>query len=157
MSHQAILTQIETILKTVDDIGEVHTYERWAASWDAFLDLFKSGEVLNGWMISRVNVYPSRTGYGEIQKAHIYQITGFCGLKDDEKSEHDAQGIVENIVDAFIDKQTLNGTAVSTNPEFGPMEGAFGLIIDTFENRMFGNVLCHYAEGRLCAVENYEE
>jgi len=57
-----IRTQIKTILEGVSGIGIVHEYERWAADWKGFLDLFKDANGwINGWSITR-RAIPARGG-----------------------------------------------------------------------------------------------
>ena len=59
------------------------------------------------------------------------------------------------IEEAFEDNYTLNGTCMTTTPGWGPMEGKTEMQIDLIEERMFGGVLCHYAELRICAIERH--
>ena len=57
MPEAAIRTQIYTILGGVTNIGQVYDYERWAADWVTFINLFKTtiGTVdqIRGWEIGR--------------------------------------------------------------------------------------------------------
>ena len=57
------------------------------------------------------------------------------------------------IEEAFDSKQTLNGTCLKISPEWGPLAGISGMQIEISEDRMFSNILCHYAELNLGVVE----
>lgn len=149
----SISGRIKTVIETVSAVGPVHAYTRWAANWDNFLSLFGKEGKINGWMISRQSVTRHRTAYGEVQKAHIYVITGIYGLSDADNSESTFQGILDSVQSAFEADPSLGGTCETINPEVGPMSGQYGLQVELIENRLFGSVLCHTAECKLCAIE----
>lgn len=158
MSLSSIRTQIKTILEGVSGIGIVHDYERWSADWKAFLTLFQdSNDLINGWMFAREKTVQRRVTLGEKEKAHIFRLRGVYGLKDEDATEKTFQDLIESNVAAFDADETLSGTCLTINPDWGPMDGAVGLQVDLVENRIFGSVLCHYAECRLCAIETISD
>jgi hypothetical protein len=154
MSLSDIREQIKVILAGVSGIGVVHDYERFNKNWDQFLKLFlDSDQRINGCMFTREKCPKNMIALGEYEKAHIFVFRFFMGLKDDEGTGVIFDDHIEDVEAAFRNKETLNDTCQTINPQWGPMNGAEGIQLDVSENRMFGNVLCHYAEMRLCAIE----
>jgi hypothetical protein len=151
MSESAIREQIKTILSGVDGIGVVHDYQRWAATWEKFLDHFKveATGTINGWMFSRTAT-PERW-LTNVKYIRVYEwlIRGVYGLKDEDATETTFQALIEAVCDAFRSEDTLNGTCETTNPEFGSLAGLSGVQVALVENRSFGGMLCHYCELRL--------
>lgn len=147
MTLDAIREQVKTIMAAVDGIGVVHGYQRWAADWAAFLNLFKTPEgKINGWMITRESTPEQLLDPAEYERVYGLKIIGIYGLNDSDGSELVFQSLVESICDAFRSDYNLNGTCETTSPDFGPMAGVSGIQVQTVENRVFGNVLCHYCE-----------
>lgn len=163
MSLENIRAQTAAIAAGVDGIGVVHEYERWAADWNKMLALFKveddDGSRINGLMITRKTTARRKVNVGEIELAHVLVLRMVMGLKDAAATELTFQALVDALADAFDDNdnETLNDTCDTIRPDWGPMEGAVGLQIDIVEPRMFGSVLCHFFEGRLCALETKED
>ena len=154
MSEASIRARIKERLESVDGIGIVHDYERWAMNWNDILDKFKTpSNRYHGWMISRTQRTPKQSSVCGIEVAHTFRIRGIYALDDAAASEKTFQSLIDNISLAFDADETLNGTCLTTHPDFGPLAGTAGLIVDQIDMRMFGNVLCHYAECRLGAVE----
>ena len=154
MALSDIREQIKVILQGVPGIGVVHDYERLAIDMGKLINFFKDTDGrINGCMFVREKAPTRQQTMGEQEKAHIFVIRRFMGLRD-----ADATGIIfddhlEDLTAAFEGHETLNDTCLTINPDWGPMESAVGLQLDTIEPRVFGNVLCHYAECRLCAIE----
>lgn len=158
MSEAAIRAKIKTTISGVSGISLVYDYVRWAASWGDFLDLFKTdANKINGWVFSRKSSPTLQRTIGEIERAHVYVVRGYYGLKDEDATEKTFQALVEAVQAAFFTDETLGGACETTRPDTGPMAGAVGLQVDIVELRKFGTVLCHYFEGRLCAVESISD
>ena len=139
MALSDIRSEIKTILEAVDDIGIVHDYDRWAKNWDDFLSLFKTADnKIHGWCFFRKATPAKRDTMPTIQRTHHFRIKGIYGLSDADASETTFQDIVEAIQDAFDSKYMLNNAAGVINS--GPVQ------VHLIENRLFGKVLCHYAE-----------
>lgn len=147
MSLVAINEQIKTILSATAGVGVVHDYERWAADWATYLDLFsaegETGKRINGWEITRKKTLAVTASVTHDSRSHTFLIRGMYGLKDSEASELVFQQIIEDICAAFRSNYKLNSTAENTEP----------IQVDLVENRIFGNVLCHYCELTLQADE----
>jgi len=157
MSLAAIREQIKVIAAGTPGIGRVHDFHRWSADWTSFLQKFldSSGKI-NVWMFGLERSPKRQVSQGEYEKARIFLFRGIMGLKDAE-----ATGIIfDDFVDLFQDRfdayETLNGTCLTINPDWGPMEGAIGYQVELIEHRKFGSVLCHYTEGHLCAIEQIQ-
>jgi len=154
-----IREQIKAMLSAVEGVGVVHDYERWATEWNKFLRLFKDAEgKINGWTFVRAQTAQRQATLGEIDRAHVIRFRGYAHLRDAEASEIVFQGVIDRLIDKFneAEAENLGGACLTTHPDWGPMAGAVGLQIDRVEPRKFGAVLCHYAEGRLCALETVE-
>jgi len=144
MSVSAIRTRIKAKLSAVEGIGIVHEYQRWASTWSKFLSQFKTeSDVINGWMITRRATPSARDTMPTLNRGHVFILTGFYGLNDDDATELVFQDMVEDIQDAFDSDVTLGGLVLKSGP----------LQVKVVENRTFGNVLCHYAELELVADE----
>jgi hypothetical protein len=141
----------------VSGIGVVHDYERWSNDWNKFLDHFKDADgKINGCTIAREKRPKMQATMGETEKAHVFVIRRIMGLQDDKATGIVFDDHLEVLGDAFNGNETLNETCRTINPDWGPMTDAVGLQIELVEIRMFGGILCHYAECRLCAIEAQE-
>ena len=158
MSLADIREQIKVLLSGVSGIGIVHDYERWAAEWPKFLDLYKveaTGK-LNGWTISRKKTPKSLLAKGGIStRTHHIMIRGIYGLKDSDASELVFQEIIEAIVAEFAKHDTLNATCFTCSATDNAPGDEDGIQVDLVENRSFGGVLCHYAELSLFVQESF--
>lgn len=146
MSVKAIREQIAAIVAGISGVGVVHEYERWTATWKDFIDLFQDdGGKINGWMIRRIRtVEEDWGGSGQYLRHHSFRLTGIYGLQDAIASEITFQDdIVEPVCSALREERQLNDTADNSQP---PQ-------VKTIEERLFGNVLCHYCEIELVADE----
>lgn len=156
MSYPLIRAQVATVLATVDGMGVIHAYQRWAADFQKFLTFFKAAGKINGCVITRTALAREQRTAGEKELAHVMTIRFYYGLRDDDASEHVLQQLLDDAGAAFDAKETLNDTCDTIHPDWGPMDGAAGLVVDVIEPRMFGNVLCNFAEARLCALETLQ-
>ena len=147
-----IREQVKAILSGVSGIGVVHDYERWEDTWQKFLEHYKDpDEKINGWTITR-NATPEKW-LTNVEYIRVYElvIRGIYGLKDENATELVFQDLIEDICTAFRNKDTLNDTCETIAPELGSLSGHAGVQVVLVENRMFGNVLCHYCELKLGA------
>jgi hypothetical protein len=156
MSLPAIREQIKTILSGVPGIGVVFDYNRLAVDYGKMLALFKDTDGrINTVMFAREKMAKRITTIGGApqEKAHIFLIRAIMGLRDDQATGILFDDQLTAIEENFEEHIDLNGSCLTTIPDWGPMSGLAGVQIDLSEERMFGNVLCHYAELRLCALE----
>lgn len=145
MSESTIRTGVYNVLSGVPDIGMVHDYERWNVDPGKFIDLFKttiSGQgQIRGWEIGRSGPINDD---GSSPRAHTYKIRGYMSINDAAVTEKTFNALIEAIADAFRGDKTLGGVAL----------GHDFIQVDMIEIRMFGSVLCHYAELSLVVYEH---
>ncbi len=145
MSEAAIRQKIFDIISAVPDTGIGHLYERWAVDWGKFIEFFKdsaSGRIL-GWEITRPGVASQRLNNIENQDDHRYVVKFYMGVKDADATELLFEAKIEAIRAAFRLNITLDGECNGTSA----MSKTAG------DTRMFGSVLCHYAELTITATE----
>ncbi|MCE7873322.1 hypothetical protein DYH09_23505 [bacterium CPR1] len=148
MSYDAIRDALKTRLEAVDDIGVVHSYQRWTAeapNLPGFNTLFKSDGRLNTWMISRVGEL-SRKAPGDDSRyavRHTLQVLAFYAIDDSAASEEVFQDLVSDVLaDLRAGDRTLGGACLTHSaPEA------------TLDYADFCGVTCHRAEISLVVEE----
>ena len=154
MSLSAIREQIKVILAGVAGIGVIHDYERWAADYGTLMNLFKDSEGrINACIFAQKKRQEKYVVMGAPDKNRVFGITFIMGLKDSEATGILFEDLLERAVDAFRGNDDLNGACLTCSPEWGEVADLSGLQIGLIEPRMFGGVLCHYAEAILGVVE----
>jgi len=124
--------------------GNVHTYQRWAVEWSRLLALFRGdGDRVHAWMVSRSATQVERDNFPTIRRLHRMTLTGIYGLRDEDATELTWQDLIEDVCTALDNDPTLGDTVLTSGP-------AQVVRVDA---RMFGKVLCHYAELTLEAHE----
>lgn len=148
MSDTAIRTAIKDVLTAVENIGVVHDYERHAATWEKFIELFRASDgKIRGWEFTRRQRTGRQgtlgAGFRETERRHVYKIHGYLGLQDLLASEKTFQALIDAICAAFADTPRLGGA--HNSHEF--------IQVNVIEPRMFGGVLCHFCEMSLTVIE----
>jgi len=150
MSESTIRAAIYSILNAVTDIGKVYDYEQWTAEWAQFINLFKTtidGEdQIRGWEIGRRSVGEKLFAMGMNERDHGFVIRGYMRVNDALASEKTFNNLIEAAADVFRTNFTLNGAAKSHD----------NIQTETIDFRLFGGVLCHYAESSLIVHEECE-
>lgn len=150
MGEATIRTAIYNILNGVTDIGKVYDYERWAADWTTFINLFKTTiggvDQIRGWEIGRRSAPEKLFTMGLNLRDHVYVLRGYMGVNDSNATEKTFNNLIESIADAFRSNDRLNDAAESHDL----------IQADIIEFRVFGGVLCHYAELSLITHEEKE-
>ena len=146
MAIDAIRDDISAVLADVGDIGRVYDYQRWANTWDAFLDLFKAetkgNPVIRGWMIEYRGfpdeVTDPQLGVVPGVREHEFAILGYMGHDDATITDKDAANLAETVCNALDADATLHdgATWVYASPAR----------VAVFELRKFSGVLAHHAE-----------
>lgn len=151
MSEATTRTYIESVVSGIANVGEVHDYQRWAVQWPDFLEKFKTtisnSTVIRGWTIScqgwsaqyLPGSEPDENSKNIVVREYVYKIRGFFGVDDANESEKTAVAIVEDVCEALDADAELHEQQYLWD-KIPPAQ------LDTFEYRMFGSVLCHYAE-----------
>jgi hypothetical protein len=130
-------------------VGVVHGRSRLSTNWRQYIERFKdatSGRIQGAEI--------TRTGFSEHRataffRHHQFVIRVFLGFQDEAATEE----IFQPLIDEICEKFRLAAPGASwvygdgDNPENSPAQAP---VID---ERMFGDVLCHYAEIRLSVTE----
>ena len=104
MSLSRIYDGMETVLNTVEGMGNIHKYERYARNWSDVVDLLKDAdsEKIHAWMISRKSTTTYKRTIGEIEKAHVIGVRAVYGLKDADNTEGTFQALLDAAQEAFL-------------------------------------------------------
>jgi len=149
VSESAVRARIKAIVAAVEDVGQVHDYERWSAEWDAFLGHFQKTiegtDYIRGWTISCSAVMQERMDWDQNRRTYRYVIRGYWGLDDSVATEKTALAKAISVVEALDASTALHESA-------GTYEATLASI-ERFEPRLFGGTLCHYAEITLAVTE----
>jgi len=141
MSESAIRAAIYTAVSGVSNVGKVYDYERWSADWGAFLDFYKttisSKPQIRGWEVSYRGFEndDTREFAGIHVRRHRWAVNGYLGLDDSAATEKIMATLAETVSNTIEDDTSLHALS------FYDVE-----TILLYETRMFGTVLCHYAE-----------
>lgn len=138
MSEAANRQKVFEIISAVPNIGKVHDYERWAVDWGKFIELFKdsaSSRIL-GWEICRGGMQSEKLSNIEEARSHGFTVKGYMAVNDAQATEKIFNGLIEAICNAFKGVHTLDGACLDAGP----------VTAEVIDCRIFGSVLCHYAE-----------
>lgn len=138
MSESACRQKLFEIISAIPNVGKVHDYERWAATHGKFIEFFKdvaSGRIL-GWEICRSGMPSEKISVIEESRTHQFTVKGYMAVDDADATEKLFNAKIEAICNAFKGQHTLGGVCLDAGP----------VSAEVIDARMFGNVLCHYAE-----------
>lgn len=149
MSEPTLRQTIYNRLSAITNIGLVYDYERWANDWSVMVSLFtttiNSERVVRGWTIACEGIDPAtdtgRKTFGQSYRGttafiYHYKIRGYYGLDDAAASEKSALALAIQVRDEMEKHFNAAGddSIFSNSPAL------------LFQPRVFGDVLCHYAE-----------
>ena len=157
MSLAVVREKIRVVMAGVPGTGVIHDYERFSNDWNRFLALFSDPATgtINGAMFSRRQHSTQQRTQREHETADVFVIRRYRALVDADASGVAFDDHLEAFLAALRHPKSLNSGGLSTSPDWGPMAGSVGAQLDVTEPRMFGSVLCHYAELRLCVARDY--
>lgn len=138
MSLPTIRTGIINAMSTVQDIGLVHGYERYASKQKDFRTLYLNGQQVLGWFVRRASTRERTFSAGANEITHQWQIRGYMSLDDEQESELTFDDLLESLRAAFRDDPTLGGTVETTI-----VNNEIGLQIEDTGPVMFAGILCH--------------
>lgn len=140
MTVNAQRTAIKAKMETVDGIGIVHGFQRYAKRQQDLRELYEQDGTLLGWYITRRNS-DERVHHALANEALTrWEIVGYRTIKDEDQSEILFDNLIEAIRTAFRNDQTLGGVVSSTR-----YQDRTGIQVDSVEPVMFAGVLCHMA------------
>lgn len=146
-----IRDDIKGKLEAVEDVGVVHGRARMSGDWGKYLQLFKdpADDRIRGWEITRGAVRQHVAGANF--RHHLFILRGHLGLNDADATDEAWQVLIDAICDAFQDaRPPANASWLYQNGD-APAEAAVQVPIN--EIRLFGSVLCHYAEVHLSITQ----
>ena len=119
---------------------------------------------IRGWVLTRerageevASIGSNATGgftpAGLSRRTHTFLLFGIMSAEDGVGSEVVFQDLIEEICDRFRGDKTLRLLDESGAPRVRSLERLQPPQVDLIELRTFGNVLCHYAEVRVRAIE----
>ena len=128
-------------------LGTIHAYERWAPSWEEWLNIF-STEVdgvnqIRAWEITGPRVSSEWYVFGKVVKRiYTYTLIGHISMSDADQTAL----VMSDLADRVMDY--LDGVVLITENEYqyGPVIGPCQLT-DAARTE-FGNVLCEH-----CAID----
>ena len=142
MSEATIRAAVYAAVNDVTGKGVVYDYERWAATWPAFLALFKVTEAgdgqIRGWEVAYRGFNAVRDPqFGRLTlREHNFWVQGYLRIDDSAGSEKTAAALAEDMCDAIDANTTIHSS---------PYRDASPASLEVFGPRDFGGVLCHYA------------
>ena len=138
MAQDDIRVDLYNAVAGVTMVGMVHDYERWSATWDAYLTHYRDDilEQIRGWSIGYGGFIEEEYEQGDARlRSHLFTIRGVMAVEDSEETEKTWSELAEAVADAIKDDATLQANYYRVLPAELRVE-----------LRMFGSVLCHYAE-----------
>ena len=144
----AVRAAIVALVETVDAIGKVHAYQRFAGKNDDLRSLYTVDGEVRGWHVQRVSARRRRLGSGRELVTSTWAVTGFLSFVDAEASELVMDGLVEEIVSAERADPTLGGLVRGL-----PVDEAAGFQLLDAAPVMFAGLLCHRARLSLFTQE----
>lgn len=154
MAFADVRAALVRLLKQVDGIGQVHDYMRHSTTWE---EIFKRSEdkgKINHWEVTRtaagqeISALENLAGVDPFyHDIHTINILGRMGLNEEKASEK----VFQDLVDAVVKRIRLD--ASETRPLFGTVLLPRLLQVPVIEHRMYGPVLCHFAQITYEAIE----
>ena len=143
---------------TVEDVGQVHDYERYAEAWDEYVEFFayKVGDmsILRGWTIALERMEgkserEAQEGFGGpgaasvVEATYLYRIRGYHAVNDKWESGKKFTTLTLQVLAALNAEPNLH----SSNREGGANGIFYGPPVHDvpFDFRMFGDIVCHYS------------
>ena len=139
---------IVAVLDSVPGTGEVHAFERYAATEKGFQQLYlwnAGGDTrqIRGWHVRRVAWRESLHSTGRNVVAATWRLSAFMALADADESERAFDAMLDTAADAFRADPSLGGAVFDTTT--GDKGASAGLQLVTAEPVMLAGVLCHSA------------
>lgn len=144
-----IVTEIVSLLGSIDGIGKVLDYSRYTASEKERNDTYVANGVLNCWIVSRSATAARDRGMGpkNIRSQHTILIEGFRAVTSAADSEKLHQDLAEKVRGKLHDNRKLNGKGWLSSP----------VSVVQFAAAMFmGAVLCWYVKLQVTAEDTLQ-
>jgi len=142
----AIRDAIVAKLASIEGIGKVNAYQRYADEMRDLEAMYVTDGVLLGWFVSRGQIREWQEGQKHME-ATTWRITGFRAIVDAIQSELLFDALIDRMRLDFRDDITLGLTNLTTIHK-----DQTGLQLDDSGPVMFAGVLCHCAKLSLVTV-----
>jgi len=145
-----IRAKIQEKMLRIENVGQVHAYERYAKSNNKLLEFYQHQNNLRGWHIRRIQQQRVSPEIGRWTVTTRWNIRGFLSLNDDSQTEQAMDNLVDLIVAEFQPDEDLEGLVDCTT-----VGNESGIQLEDSGPYMFANVLCHGV--RLALVTRHYE
>ncbi len=155
MSETLIRAKLVEIVRSVTGAENVYDYPITFTTWDDFISHFKdsTGKIL-GFEIARRAAKENYDDPDEATCTHGYIIKGYMGINNAGASDKAFQSLLEAIRDRFRFDHGLSG--VDLDAQGNKVMEATNVTpvqVERSDERLFGSVLCHYAEMAISVSE----
>ncbi|MCU7841894.1 MAG: hypothetical protein KZQ94_21290 [Candidatus Thiodiazotropha sp. (ex Troendleina suluensis)] len=136
-----IRNAIAALIESVQDAGQVHTFERYAKDRSDMQVFYKTGKQILGWHIRRVRTTERSDYPGRWARIYRWEMRGYLSLDDEAETELQFDNLVEEICAVFRADDTLGGrvdTCIIGNEA--------GLQVLESYPVMLAGILCHSAK-----------
>lgn len=147
MSEQAIRAKIAERILTVTGVEKVYDYPVAVTDWEQFIAQFKdsTGKIC-GFEVMRESAQDKYDDTQEAARTHNMLVRGYMGLSNSTASHNAFQALLDAVCDKFRFDHYLSGVA-------GQITNITPMQIRRSDERIFGSVLCHYAELTIAVSE----
>lgn len=154
MSEAAIKAAVVARLQAVDNVGRVHSYERYARLESTFKDLYgwsrgDGTKQLRGWFVRRTARAELSPMLGRRHVQTTFALRGYLALDDEAATEQQFDALIDDVITAFRNDETLGGLVNTTVTP----EGAGAQLVQS-EPVLFCGVLCHSARLTLICLHD---
>ena len=150
MGFATFRDEVKTTLEAVTGIGRVYDFIRLINHWEEFKQDAVADGRINVWEITRLTLEEElEAPQGQVgveacfRDAHLIAIIGHFSVKDEDESEKTFQDLIDAIVVAFRQNNTLGQTTLIPQQPQVPSIG----------HEMFASVLCHAVQINFLAIE----
>jgi hypothetical protein len=139
-------------LNTIPDIGQVHSYQRYAARTKNMADLYSytpAGATvaqLRGWFVRRVKVVDKFGPGWMVTEDTQWLIRGYLAVEDSGASEKVFDGLIDQVRGAFRIYAELEDTQLTAGAFTTRVENQSGASLEDSAPVLFCDVLCHSAK-----------
>lgn len=153
-NYKAISEAVATRL-ALSGAKNIQAYQRHVGDWNAMISLFDATSidspalgvtVIHGWTISRSAVEEVWLTNREALLHHTVVLRAFVGVNDGLATETSFNTLLDGVGNIFRADFDCGATAEQRTP----------LSWRVIDYRIFGGVLCHYAEGVLVITERLQ-
>ena len=155
MSETLIRAKLVEIIRSVTGVENVYDYPLTFTTWDEFVSHWKdsTGKIL-GFEIARRAARENYDDHDEATCAHSYIIKGYMGINNAGASDNAFQALLEAIRGRFRFDHYLSGVDLdSQGNKVMEATSVTPVQVERSDERLFGSVLCHYAEMAISVSE----